>query len=240
MKLLFKACLYGSLMAISFSCKPFDKIARHDFNSGYYRLKTEDKKATDVYTGFTGDTIKVYSLTDNGNSKIPEKLPFAVSSLDNIIPGNYFYKSCFSRNSVDVDLTTVILKYRPPAKGVPNQLSANLNGAIYVGFRKNFYRLIPSVTPLNEESSYLKQVSFDAGLFGGLGITPINPTVTANNITQEYDGMVFQKGVATFLTVDNISIGIALGFDNLLDKNKSVWIYNQKPYIGLLIGISNF
>jgi hypothetical protein len=37
-----------------------------------------------------------------------------------------------------------------------------------------------------------------------------------------------------------MSVGLAIGFDNLVDKNKSVWIYNQKPYIGLVIGIANF
>jgi hypothetical protein len=32
----------------------------------------------------------------------------------------------------------------------------------------------------------------------------------------------------------------AVGFDNLLDKSKSLWIYNQKPYMGLIISVSSF
>lgn len=90
------------------------------------------------------------------------------------------------------------------------------------------------------ETSYIRQVGFDVGFFAGLGLTFMNPTVTDNKITQEYDGMVFQKGVAGFVTFDNMSVGLTIGFDNLLNKNRSSWIYNQKPYLGLVIGISNF
>jgi hypothetical protein len=99
---------------------------------------------------------------------------------------------------------------------------------------------MPHISPLGEETSFIRHIGFDAGVFAGIGITALNPTVTRDAIIQEYDGMVFQKGVAGFISFDNMSVGITIGFDNLLDKNKTSWIYNQKPYIGLLIGISNF
>ena len=73
-----------------------------------------------------------------------------------------------------------------------------------------------------------------------MGITQINPTVTGNQVELEYDGIVFQKGIGAFITIDRMSVGIVLGFDNLLDENKTVWLYNQKPYLGLSIGIANF
>jgi len=61
-----------------------------------------------------------------------------------------------------------------------------------------------------------------------------------NKTFQEYDGIVFQKGVSVFATYENMSVGIALGFDNLMDHNKGIWIYNNKPWIGIVIGIANF
>ncbi len=33
---------------------------------------------------------------------------------------------------------------------------------------------------------------------------------------------------------------LAAGFDNLLDNNKSIWIYNNKPWFGIMLGIANF
>jgi hypothetical protein len=78
------------------------------------------------------------------------------------------------------------------------------------------------------------------GIFAGIGSTPVNPTVTNNLVNQEYDAMIFQKGVAGFISFGQMSLGLAVGFDNILDKNKSFWIYNQKPYLGLIITVSNF
>ena len=42
------------------------------------------------------------------------------------------------------------------------------------------------------------------------------------------------------MTFDRMSVGIVLGFDNLMDRIKLSWLYNQKPYLGLSIGIANF
>jgi hypothetical protein len=217
-----------------------EKIARHDFQSGFYKLKTEDKKNTDVYVNMKEDSITVYKVNQTVNGPVLDINSTTGVNIRKILPGNFYYKSCFMKKTVDADLSTIIMKYRPKRDGVPNQLNANINAALYVGYRKNFYKIITETNPLGEQSSYIRQTAFDAGLFGGIGITPLNPTVTADRITQEYDGIVLQKGVAAFITFDNMSIGLSLGFDNLLDQNKSVWIYNQKPYIGLMIGISNF
>ncbi len=240
MRIFFRIFLYSILALISFSCVSVDKIARHDFGSGYYMLTTEDKNHTDIYASYTGDSITVYPLLKNKENRTPDTSSFTGSSLKDITTGNLLYKSCFTNTTIDIDLTTVIMKFRPGRQGVPNQLNANLNAAIYTGYRKNFYKLIPEKTPLREVGSHIRQISIDGGFFAGIGITPVNPTVTSDRITQEYDGIVFQKGIASFLTLDNISVGLSIGFDNLLDENKSVWIYNQKPYIGLMIGIANF
>jgi hypothetical protein len=93
---------------------------------------------------------------------------------------------------------------------------------------------------INEVYRFVRHTGFDFGLFAGIGISPINPTVTENNTMQEYDGIVFQKGFSAFATYENMSLGLAVGFDNLLDNNKSIWIYNNKPWFGIILGIANF
>jgi hypothetical protein len=35
-----------------------------------------------------------------------------------------------------------------------------------------------------------------------------------------------------------ITLGLSLGFDNLLDPNEHIWAYQQKPWIGLMLGIN--
>lgn len=139
-----------------------------------------------------------------------------------------------------MDLSTVPIKFRPAQGDVPSQLNATVNGVLYAGFRKDFFKIITHTSELNETYSFIRQTGFDFGPFAGIGITFVNPTVTMNQTVQEYDGVVFQKGIAAFLTYENMSVGIALGFDNLIDKNKTTWIYNQKPWIGIVIGVANF
>jgi hypothetical protein len=235
-----KFFLLGLLIVMLSSCVPVEKIARHGFDSGFYELKTQESEPLHVYTKVIEDSIVVYPNIKNWKNESTDTSSFKAININKIKNGNYFSRSCFMNKSIDVDLTTIILKYRFPQGNVPNQLSSNINAALYFGLRKDFYKIIPFSTPLHEESSYIRQIGIDAGIFAGIGITPVNPTVTRNIVNLEYDGMVFQKGVAAFITFDNMSIGLAFGFDNLLDNNKTSWIYNQKPYMGLVIGISNF
>ena len=75
------------------------------------------------------------------------------------------------------------------------------------------------------------------GAFAGLGTTPINSSVTDNNVTAEYDGLILQNGVAAFIGIQNLSIGAGLGWDRLLDKYHRYWIYRKKPWLGLILGL---
>ena len=83
----------------------------------------------------------------------------------------------------------------------------------------------------------MNHTEIDAGAFAGLGTTPINASVTENNVTAEYDGLVLQKGVAVFIGIQNLSIGVGLGWDQLMDKYRIYWIYREKPWIGLVLGL---
>jgi len=221
-------------------CVPFDKIYSHEFNSGFFKLKTPGSRPEKIYLSVKEDSLIVYPLRNKDMSVLPDTSTIQTFNISSFKPGSYYYNRTFIKTSADIDLSTVLLKYRPTVANVQPQLSANLNGILYAGFRKDFFRVKSHISPLNEISPFLRHTGFDLGLFAGIGITPINPTVTMDRTIQEYDGIVFQKGISAFVTFEDMSIGLALGFDNLLDNNKNIWIYNQKPWIGLVIGIANF
>jgi hypothetical protein len=231
--------LLAILLAAS-GCAPFDKIYSHEFGSGYFKLKAPGLAPEKVYLEAEGDMLAVYPVTGIGNSHVPDISAPEFSLISSIGPDSYLYKNTFIKTSVDADLSTVLLKYRPHAGNVPPQLSANVNGILYTGFRKDYYRITSHLSPANVRNTFIRHTGFDFGFFAGLGITPVTPTVTMGRTIQEYDGVVFQKGFAFFGTFENMSVGISVGFDNLLDKNKSIWIYNQKPWIGIAVGIANF
>jgi hypothetical protein len=221
-------------------CTPFDKIYSHEFGSGYFELKGPDTNPEFVYLSLKGDSLQVFPVILNMKNLVPDISRSRGISISSVSPGSFLYKSTFVRTSADIDLSTVLLKFRPGTGGVPSQLSSNINGIFYSGFRKDYFKIKSSISELHEISSFVRHTGFDFGLFAGIGITPLNPTVTMNRITQEYDGVVFQKGFSIFATYETMSVGFALGFDTLLDHNRKIWVFNNKPWLGLVLGIANF
>ncbi len=227
------------LALIITGCATVDTTSQHGFHSDYYKFEKDKKEVSRVYAEVSEDSVFIYKLRE-GSTGIPETESVIGSRISTIDPENYLFNSRFVKNSIEVDLSTIITKLRPAVSGVPVQLNANINALIYMGARKDFYILRTRKSVLNRSSSHIKHLGYDVGIFGGIGITPVNPTVTNDNTALEYDGIVFQKGIGAFITVDNISIGLTLGFDNLLNSDSKIWIYNNKPYIGIAIGIANF
>jgi hypothetical protein len=221
-------------------CATVKTVTRHDFDSGFYTLKKDAEESRRIYADIEEDSLTVYPVITEGGKETPDITTHIGTKISEIRLGSYFYKNSYVTNSIDIDLSTVLMKLRPHQKEVPTQLSYNINAAVYAGLRKDFYKLIPHKSPLKQETSFVRQLGFDFGLFAGIGMTAMNPWVTEGKVPIEYDGIVFQKGFAGFITIDRMSVGLSLGFDNLLDSNKRNWVYNQKPYIGLMIGILNF
>jgi hypothetical protein len=230
----------GLIIIFASGCATVKTVTRHDFDSGFYTQKKEGEDPHKIYADVMEDSLAVYPLIIEEGKETPDISSHIGTKISEIKPGNSFYKNSFSNKSIDIDLSTVLMKLRPHQKDVPTQLSYNINAALYIGLRRDFYKLIPYKSALKKETSFVRQLGFDFGLFAGIGMTAMNPWVTEGKVPIEYDGIVFQKGIAGFITIDRMSVGLSLGFDNLLDSNKKSWVYNQKPYIGLMIGILNF
>lgn len=236
----FKLLTGVSILALAAGCAPFDKIYSHEFSSGYFRLKSTGSFPEKVYLSKTEDSLIVYPLMPDRKPKMPDLSQFKAIRISSIAPGSYLYNSTFVKTSLDVDLSTVLLKFRPAEADVQPQLNTEVNGVLYAGFRKDFFKIRTGFSAINAANTFVRHTGFDFGFFAGIGNTFVSPTVTENKTIQEYNGIVFQKGFSVFGTFENMSVGLAVGFDNLLDNNKSIWIYNNKPWIGIVLGIANF
>lgn len=142
------------------------------------------------------------------------------------------------KTTLDVDLLTVLLKYRPRQDGFPQQLNTNFNGAVYVGYRTDMYRLSYRRTPLSKYRRRVNHYAFSFGAFGGIGATAMNTWVTRGNINAEYDGVVIPKGIAAIVGINNLTVGLSAGTDNLTDANRRYWIYENKLWYGLTVGLN--
>ncbi|MBK6986138.1 MAG: hypothetical protein IPH32_15985 [Bacteroidetes bacterium] len=218
------------------SCGSIKEIPKYSFSDGYYRSKNFDNKKSKVYIVNADDSVFVYKINVKNKHIIDSsyaKLAFPQYKSDSKI-----LNSNFKQASFDLDFLTIPFKYRPQTDIFPPQFNTNLNGVIYIGYRNDIYKINYKKTPIKTYNRKTTHYGFSYGLFTGFGGTAMNPWVTDNQISSEYDGVVWSKGVAAIIGIDNFTIGLALGADNLLDRNSRYWIYENKPWFGLAFGLN--
>jgi hypothetical protein len=205
----------------------------HGFNSGFYKLESTQKSDQNVYVEITDENIDIYHQTN----KQPEKSAFLTIALkpsDSLL----IHPVVFTKNSLDIDIAAILLKYRPSVSGLPPQMTTDFNIALYAGWRHDRFKIVKKVDPLGKNLNKINNWGYDFGLFAGPGATLISPFTTQNEVIDEYNGMIIQTGFAGFIESNIASFGIALGFDSLLNSDRNVWIYEKKPWVGFVVGIA--
>jgi hypothetical protein len=210
-----------------------EKSSTHGFNSGYYKLQSKHKNTENVYVDITDEKLDVYHEA----GKQPDKNKFLTISLK---PSDSLVISpmLFSKKSLDIDITAILLKYRPAIYGLPGQLNTDFNVALYAGWRHDNYNIKGKTDPLGMRYHKISSWGYDFGLFTGPGSTPISPFTTQNQITDEYSGLIIQTGLAGFIESNVASFGISIGIDFLMNSDRDVWIYTNKPWVGFIVGIA--
>ena len=209
------------------SCVTLQNNAKYDLAEGEYKLKIDNKKIN-CYIENIGDSIKITNLSSKISTNLPERI-------DIFLP----IKQRFIRPSLDIDILTTLLKIRPQVKEViPTQLNTAFNGNLYLGHRTDVYQISYHKNPLGNYKRKINHFGFSGGVFVGLGNTIMTSTTTNNAITTEYDGIILQKGISGIIAVNKLTIGLSLGVDNLLDFNQDSWIYQNKPWYGLMLGLN--
>lgn len=224
-----------SIMAIVLlgSCKTIEKASIHGLHNGFYHMKTENKPVQSVYLDITNEKIDIY---DNIKQKgIQNRLStITLQNTDSLLANEMIFK----KQSLDIDITSILLKYRPSIHGLPAQLSTDLNMAMYIGWRYDKYSIKSNKDPLEKRQVNIGNMGYDVGFFAGPGATIINPFTTNNRRVDEYSGMIIQTGIAAFIESNVASFGLAVGVDHLMNQDRKVWIYHKKPWLGFVVGIT--
>ena len=218
---------------LSSSCSVLEKSSFHGFHSGYYTFRSGPEEAEKVYTDIHEENIDVYPLMEN----LPDRnkiMTISLLSADTL----FSYPLIFSKKSVDIDITSILFKYYPSVDDLPGQLNTDFNAALYAGWRKDNYHIKGHKDPLGKCRYEIVNRGYDFGLFAGPGTTLISPFTTRNARADEYNGFILQFGVAGFIESNVASFGLAAGFDYLLSPDRDVWIYNNRPWLGFIVGIA--
>ena len=114
-------------MSLLTSCRTLEKASMHGFSNGFYKLDSGGT-VSEVYVDVSGENLDVYPQ----QNKTPDTLKRTSFSLMNSqTPAGQ--NLTFRKQSLDIDLTTILLKYRMPVSGLPSQLTSDLNIALYAG-----------------------------------------------------------------------------------------------------------
>ncbi len=222
-----------SVFGLLASCNTLEKASIHGLNSGYYKLKSENKNVQNVYLDVTNEQIDVYHHLKRQSDK-KQFLTIPLNSPDSLIVNPMVFK----KQSLDVDITSIFLKYHPSVYGLPAQLTTDFNIACYVGWRQDYFHIMSRKDPLGRNNHKISNRGYDFGVFAGPGATLISPFTTRNKRTDEYSGMIIQTGIAGFIESNVASFGLAVGYDYLLNPDRKIWIYNNKPWVGFIVGIA--
>jgi hypothetical protein len=207
-----------------------------EMENGFYTQKMNGNKQV-VYIDNDDDTLHICPTKIVNEQTIIDTLQ-GYQVFPDETDANFEQTTSFIKPTFDLGLLTIPLKFRPPQGNVTSQLNANLNGAIYFGYKKDRYVVKYDTNPLGKSERDIDHLGFSIGVFTGIGNTFMSPTNTDDLLQQEYDGIVWEKGVAAILGVNRFSIGLSLGMDRLLDKNHTIWLYQKKPWLGLALALN--
>lgn len=226
-----------SLNLLFSGCNILQDVSLNEMERGKYKLSASDKSSEKIYADWNNDTLVLYSLNNlkaNGkNREVTDVLAFPEK-----ITENNFNSVKLLQASFDLDFITVLFKYRPGQGNLPRQLNSDLSGGIYMGYRRDIFNLYYEKNPAEIFHREVSHFGYSFGIFSGIGATAMNPWVTNNNITDEYEGVVWMNGIAGIVGVGQFTLGLTLGWDYLLDHNRKFWIYQNKPWLGLSVGIN--
>ena len=229
-------CYLASTIVLM-SCGTLKNSPKYGFTEGYYQSRSFAKNERKVYIVPSDDSIKVYNPQKLEGNPVDTFQSFIIAFATNQKPSQ-FKNYLFRKSTFDIDVLTIPLKYRPSVNGFPRQLNTTFNGALFLGYRSDLYQLSYSRTPLRLFKRNITHYGYSVGLFTGIGSARIDEYVTDNSISIQYDGVVNLSGANVIVGVEKVSIGFAIGFDQLLDKNRKYWINNGKVWMGLSFGLN--
>ena len=229
--------IVSSLTALS-GCSLIRENSKYQLSDGRYFSRIMEPDTRRVYVDNEDDDIIVYPLKSLKNKYTVDTSGHRPQLFGQSETTGQSTKASFTQASFDIDILTIPFKYRFSTATFPRQITANINGAVYLGYRSDVYVLRYRTDPLGTSIRYINHFGFSVGGFTGLGSSAMNPWVTNNQIDKEYDGVVWPKGLAAIFGLNNFTAGLAVGWDHLLDPNRKYWIYQRKPWVGFVFGLN--
>ena len=204
------------------SCATLNNASQYQLRNDRYEFRQPGSRYTNVYIEVKEDTVSVTPIGKNA------------TSAKAIQPGA---DELFRKRSFDLDVLVVPFKYRPSSSGFPRQLNTDFNGNIFLGYRLDRFQVHFRKTPVGLDKQ-MRHRAVTAGIFGGFGSASISPSTTNYGTIDSYNGFILSRGLAIMMGVNNLTVGVGVGWDYLTDRDKNIWIYQNKSWLGLILSLN--
>ncbi|MFN3997236.1 hypothetical protein [Algoriphagus sp.] len=233
--------IFAGVLALGFlgtSCASISNSAKYTLGDEVYWSKIEGEKEQFFYVEKDGETFDFFPAEKVNKNWIVSEAEIPKFSINMSNP-EFSREIHLVKRTFDLDLIVIPLKFRPKTSQVPAQLNGVLNGAAYFGYRLDYYQIDGKETnPLGKIKLNKDHFGVSVGGFLGFGNSIVDPTTTKGRVSLEYEGLVLSMGLAAIFALNKFTMGLSMGWDNLIDSNRSSWIYQNKPWLGLAIGIN--
>ena len=229
--------------------------------SGFIEIKDNKIQIDLIDTSTKPDTIYTgmnLNLSDSERYNLPyefehgglfEKLrnanlnpPFTTTYLESKDFENGFFigeKFKYSQTSENFQTITIPFKLRPGIDTFSYQLTTGVN----VGFSYVFKKIKKTYEPvsINKTSRLIgyRENEFEYGFAPFIGLTTVGLKGSNTRGAVATDKTVFGTSLGILLSggINKFDVGIAFGIDHAFGKNSGDWIYQDKPWFGLVLGI---
>lgn len=226
------------LLVFTSSCSSMRELPKYGFSEGIYNAKLEKKgKREKVYVDVFPDSLEIYQLETVDGKKIvntTQKTIVSIPEESKKIDNRTLH---FTKHTLDLDILTFPVKYRFSSGGIPPQVGSSLSATLYLGYRGDDFVVRYKKTPLGNYKKSTNHFGHSFGVFFGFSSADIRSEYTNGHVKNRYSGFALTSGGAFLVGINNFTVGFAVGFDRLLDKNRSHWIYQNQPWLGLTIGM---
>lgn len=211
--------------ALLMSCGSLKETARYEFidDEYWYRQRGNEYQKVYVDADLANDVIDIYPIRPELQDQLPEHIENA--------------DQYFMMKDLHLNILTIPFKLRPSVAGFPSQLNSNFNGEVFLGYRMDKFRRHFIETPAGIKDEMLHW-GISGGIFGGIGSSVIAPWTTSYQTMDEYNGLVLSRGVGILGSINRLNVGFAVGWDYLTDRDKSIWIHQNKVWYGLALGLN--
>lgn len=233
-----KNIVFFLIIPLFFACRSQKQIDAYEIQDGFYKSKIYGDKKEQVYLDNEPEFLTIFPVYSSNNYFFLDTLNREIINFPQKSVSVKIEDQVFKTNELDIDLISIPFKFRGSRHGIPPQLNTNINASMYLGYRTDWYTLGYKPSPFGEYERLTRHYGVTFGVFSGISATPVNPWLTQDNINYEYDGIAWSYGLAVSFAFNYLNIGVGFGWDYLLDSNSRFWIYQNKPWLGLVLGIN--